>query len=144
MTVPKTAIHKYNSVVTWQDNIRFSGQFTDIQPEPKTLTTQQAANQPFRLGILSLDTCHHATSDNCIPKKGSTGGMYNIEHYTWVDFYYNLYNYGLTIFLKKKCDVNNSKIVYFYSDAAHRSDSINSSIFRPQGSLGASSVGTKI
>ena len=72
MAMPKTAINKDNCVVAWQYNIRFSGQIADIQPEPKTLTMQQAANQLLRLGILSLDTCHHATSGS---------GIDNVNHY---------------------------------------------------------------
>ncbi len=71
MTVPETAMHEDGGAVFRQHDIRFPGQFPDMQAEPEALTVQQAPHEDFRFRVPPPDTGHHPASG---------GGIHHIRH----------------------------------------------------------------
>jgi hypothetical protein len=58
MLMPKTTVHKNNSLVFRENDIRFPRQILSMEPESIALSVQPGAYYLFRFGIFTADTRH--------------------------------------------------------------------------------------
>jgi len=62
VTMPKATMDEDDGMIFREHDIRFSGEFPDVQPEPEAMTMQQASHQEFRFRVPPLNAGHHPAS----------------------------------------------------------------------------------
>ena len=58
--MPEASVNLDDGIPARQDQIWAAGKVLVVEPKTKALCVQSSPNSQFRLGILSLDLCHHS------------------------------------------------------------------------------------
>lgn len=69
MSVPKTTMYHYNSVILCKDDIRLSRKSSTMDSKTQTFTIQISPNNKFRPSIFRLYLAHYITTlcnANCV------------------------------------------------------------------------------
>ena len=73
VTMPETAVDKYDGLVGGEDEVGGAGEVADMDAVPEAVGPEEAAHEEFGAGVFAPDTCHDAAACGGIHEVGHVG-----------------------------------------------------------------------